>query len=51
MLILAVAFFFILAACLAIIFAVLKTRDTTELMRAELAEIRKELARLTTRPN
>lgn len=48
LLIAAVAFFFILAACLVILVISLKARENTELIKVELAALRKEIERLTT---
>lgn len=48
LLIAAVAFFFILAACLVILVIGLKAKENTDAIRVELQLLRKEIDRLTT---
>ena len=46
-LIAAVGFFFVLAVCLIILVLVLRAKENTDALKAELQAIRKELDRLT----
>lgn len=48
LLITAVAFFFILAACLVIVTISLKAKENTDAIKAELRDLRQEIQRLTT---
>ncbi len=47
----AIAFFFILAACLVIVILVLKAKENTDQVLAELRQLRKEIDQLTIRPH
>ncbi len=51
LLIAAIAFFFILAACLVIVILALKTKENTDQVLVELQRLHKEIDQLTTRPD
>lgn len=43
----AVSFFFVLAACLAILMVALKAKETSDTVLAEVRQLRKQIDRLT----